>query len=48
MKNFYLQPKRISAMKGYSKEQFAKDLIAGIIVTIIALPLSIVAGSLTK
>lgn len=28
-------------MKGYSKEQFVKDVIAGIIVAIIALPLSI-------
>ncbi len=41
MKNFYLQPKIISAMKGYSKQQFVKDLVAGIIVAIIALPLSI-------
>lgn len=31
----------ISAMKGYSGQQFVKDVIAGIIVAIIALPLSI-------
>ncbi len=41
MKEFYLQPKLISAMKTYSKDQFIKDLVAGIIVAIIALPLSI-------
>ena len=41
MKECYLQPKLISALRGYSKEQFVKDLIAGIIVAIIALPLSI-------
>lgn len=36
-----LKPKLFSVMKTYSKEQFAKDVIAGIIVAIIALPLSI-------
>ncbi len=36
-----LKPKLFSVMKNYSKEQFLKDLIAGIIVAIIALPLSI-------
>jgi len=41
LKDFYLQPKLISAMKTYSKDQFVKDLVAGIIVAIIALPLSI-------
>ena len=41
MKTCYLQPKLISAMKTYSKAQFAKDLVAGLIVAIIALPLSI-------
>ncbi len=41
MKEFYLKPKFFSAMKGYSGAQFSKDLIAGIIVAIIALPLSI-------
>lgn len=41
MKEFYLQPKLFSAMKGYTKAQFVDDLIAGLIVAIIALPLSI-------
>lgn len=36
-----LQPKMIEAMRSYSKKQFVKDLISGIIVAIIALPLSI-------
>lgn len=35
------QPKLFSSMKKYSKAQLAKDIIAGIIVAIIALPLSI-------
>ena len=41
MKTCYLQPKLISALKGYNKEQCVKDIVAGIIVAIIALPLSI-------
>lgn len=41
MKNFYLKPKFFTTLKGYTREQFLKDLIAGIIVAIIALPLSI-------
>ncbi len=36
-----LKPKLFSVMKTYSKEQLIKDIIAGIIVAIIALPLSI-------
>lgn len=36
-----LKPKLFSVMKNYSKKQFASDVIAGIIVAIIALPLSI-------
>ena len=36
-----LKPKLFSVMKNYTKEQFVKDVIAGIIVAIIALPLSI-------
>jgi sulfate permease, SulP family len=36
-----LKPKLFSVMKTYSKEQCAKDIVAGIIVAIIALPLSI-------
>lgn len=35
------RPKIFSTMKGYKKEDFFKDLTAGIIVAIIALPLSI-------
>lgn len=37
----YVKPKLFSVMKNYTKEQFLKDLVAGIIVAIIALPLSI-------
>lgn len=36
-----LKPILFTALKGYSKELFIKDVIAGIIVAIIALPLSI-------
>lgn len=36
-----LKPKLFSVMKGYTREQFIKDVTAGIIVAIIALPLSI-------
>lgn len=36
-----LKPKLFSVMKTYSKEQFIKDVVSGIIVAIIALPLSI-------
>lgn len=36
-----LKPKLFSVIKTYSKELFVKDLIAGLIVAIIALPLSI-------
>ncbi|MDY4839487.1 MAG: sulfate permease [Lachnospiraceae bacterium] len=36
-----LKPKLFSVMKDYTKEQFVKDVISGIIVAIIALPLSI-------
>lgn len=41
MKDFYLKPKLFSVWKMYTKAQFVKDLTAGIIVAIIALPLSI-------
>lgn len=41
MKEFYLKPELFSALKGYTKKQFVNDVIAGIIVAIIALPLSI-------
>ena len=39
LKHFY--PKIITTLKGYTKEQFFKDISAGVIVAIIALPLSI-------
>lgn len=41
MKSFYLKPKFFSVIKNYSAQQLIKDVIAGIIVAIIALPLSI-------
>lgn len=41
MKSFYLKPKIFSTIKNYSKEQAVKDIVAGVIVAIIALPLSI-------
>ncbi len=41
MNNDRLVPALWTTMKGYSKEQFIKDFISGIIVAIIALPLSI-------
>ncbi|MBQ8684197.1 MAG: sodium-independent anion transporter [Clostridia bacterium] len=41
MKEFYLKPKLFSALKDYSKAQCIKDIVAGIIVAVIALPLSI-------
>ena len=36
-----LKPMLFSVLKGYTKEQFLKDVISGVIVAIIALPLSI-------
>ncbi len=41
MKGFYLKPKLFSCIKDYSTQQMTKDIIAGIIVAVIALPLSI-------
>lgn len=37
----YIKPKFFTTLKGYTRAQFIKDLVAGIIVAIIALPLSI-------
>ena len=37
----YIKPKIFTALKDYNSEQFVKDLISGIIVAIIAMPLSI-------
>ena len=36
-----IKPKLFSVMKNYTKQQFVKDLVSGVIVAIIALPLSI-------
>ena len=36
-----IKPKLFSVMKSYTKEQFIKDVIAGIIVAIIAMPFAI-------
>ncbi|MBQ3182510.1 MAG: STAS domain-containing protein [Clostridia bacterium] len=41
LKSFYLKPKLFSVVKNYSGSQLTKDIIAGVIVAIIALPLSI-------
>ena len=41
MKEFYLKPKFFETIKSYKRDQLVKDIIAGIIVAIIALPLSI-------
>ena len=43
-KTFDFQPKLFSALKTYSKEKFMTDLMAGIIVGIVALPLAIAFG----
>ena len=41
MKNDALKPMLFTTLKDYNKAQFVKDVVAGIIVAIIALPLSI-------
>ena len=41
MKSFYLKPKFFSVIKNYSTKQLVSDIVAGVIVAIIALPLSI-------
>ena len=41
MKNFYLKPELFNSLKGYTRAQLVKDITAGVIVAIIALPLSI-------
>lgn len=40
----YFKPKLISTLKNYTKEQFYADLMAGVIVGIVALPLAIAFG----
>ena len=44
MKAFGFRPKLYTALKNYSKELFMADLMAGIIVGIVALPLAIAFG----
>ena len=39
-----LKPRILETLKKYDKETFAKDLLAGIIVGIVALPLAIAFG----
>ena len=41
MSKCYIKPKLFSVMKNYSGKQLSKDIISGIIVAVIALPLSI-------
>lgn len=41
MNEFYLKPQLLSSLKGYGKKQAVSDITAGIIVAVIALPLSI-------
>lgn len=41
MKAFEFKPKLFTTLKNYSKESFMADLMAGIIVGIVALPLAI-------
>lgn len=44
MKVLEFKPKLFSTLKNYSKETFTADLMAGIIVGIVALPLAIAFG----
>lgn len=44
MKSIGLKPRLLDSLKGYNKESFMKDLMAGIIVGIVALPLAIAFG----
>ncbi len=41
MSKYYLKPKLFSVLKTYNRAQLLKDVVAGIVVAIIALPLSI-------
>jgi len=43
-KNLVFKPRLLECAKGYNKETFMKDLMAGIIVGIVALPLAIAFG----
>ncbi|MFI3282703.1 MAG: SulP family inorganic anion transporter [Rikenellaceae bacterium] len=42
--NFDLQPALLTKLKGYTKEKFISDLLAGVIVSVVALPLAIAFG----
>ena len=44
MTSFAFKPKLLSTLRHYNKQQFATDLLAGIIVGIVALPLAIAFG----
>ena len=44
MKSLGLKPRLFDSLRGYNKESFMKDLMAGIIVGIVALPLAIAFG----
>lgn len=44
MRSIGLKPRLLDSLKGYNKESFMKDLMAGIIVGIVALPLAIAFG----
>ena len=44
MKVLDFKPRLFSTLKNYSKETFMSDLMAGIIVDIVALPLAIAFG----
>lgn len=44
MRPFAFRPKLISSLREYSRRTFAADLMAGIIVGIVALPLAIAFG----
>lgn len=44
MKTFDLKPQLFDTLKSYNKKNFMSDLMAGIIVGIVALPLAIAFG----
>ncbi|MBR4757935.1 MAG: sodium-independent anion transporter, partial [Bacteroidaceae bacterium] len=44
MNNKILRPRLLDCVKGYNRDTFMKDLMAGLIVGIVALPLAIAFG----
>lgn len=44
MKNFEFKPQLVETLRGYNRQKFTADLMAGIIVGIVALPLAIAFG----